>query len=114
MAACPRARRLGPREERWCSRDATCVKGSSTSRYRRKIEPAKAPGNLTCTHASQISFLRVICGGRRLARCVSAQAQRKPDLQNAVEDRVDADDVEQRQCAGPGLGYQNQSEDDRE
>src|SRR6266513_1028475 len=30
----------------------------------------------------------------QLARCVSAQAQRKPDLENAVDDRVDADDVE--------------------
>src|SRR5260370_25840185 len=49
-----------------------------------------------------------------LARCVTPQAQRKPDLENAVEDRVDADDVEQRQRAGPGLNHQNQSEDDRE
>src|SRR5215467_16139980 len=48
-----------------------------------------------------------------LARCVIPQAQRKPDLENAVEDRVDADDVEQRQRAGPGLDHQNQSEDDR-
>jgi len=45
---------------------------------------------------------------------VTPQAQRKPDLENAVEDRVNADDVEQRQRAGPGLNHQNQSEDDRE
>ena len=47
-----------------------------------------------------------------LARSVFAQAQRKPDLKNAVQDRVDADDVEQGQRACPGLGRQNQSEDD--
>src|SRR4029450_8175191 len=49
-----------------------------------------------------------------LARCMFPQAQRKPDLKNTVEDRVDADDVKQGQRACSGLGHQNQSEDDRE
>src|SRR5438132_10143969 len=48
-----------------------------------------------------------------LARCVTPQAQRKPDLENDVEDRVNADDVEQRQRDGAGLNHQDQSEDDR-
>src|SRR6266567_368902 len=47
------------------------VKGSSISRYRRTTDPAKkAPGNLTCTHASQTSFVRM----RALRRSIATTA----------------------------------------
>jgi hypothetical protein len=42
----------------------------------------------------ELAALHSITSVVDLACCVSAQAQRKPDLENAVEDRVDADDVE--------------------
>src|SRR6266480_2142293 len=64
---------------------------------------------------SRISFLGMLqTPVVELARCMFTQAQRKPDLENAVENRVDANDVKQGQRACSGLGHQNQSEDDRE
>ena len=77
------------------------------ARHRRRDGEAERP-TLVRSNGHGPDYVRCIrapCFLVDLARRVSAQAQRQPDLENAVEDRVDADDVEQRQRTGRGLRH---------